>query len=142
MKVFGLQGSVYRFARVASRLTAQTSAIAAVRRDSLQRFDRARRDGLTAVQAAGAVGVPRSTLYRWRARIEPRSRRPHRFRSKSWPSDLVRAVERLRLDFPMWGRAKIRRGPQSLRPDRRSHHRPPGPTGRRPARAGAPPGTI
>jgi putative transposase len=107
MKVFGLQGSVYRFARVASRLTAQTSAIAAVRRDALQRFDRARRDGLTAVQAARAVGVPRSTLYRWRARIEPRSRRPHRFRSKSWPSDLVRAVERLRLDFPMWGRAKI-----------------------------------
>ena len=107
MKVFGLQGSVYRFARVASRLTAQTSAIAAVRRDALQRFDRARRDGLTAVQATRAVGVPRSTLYRWRARIEPRSRRPHRFRSKSWPSDLVRAVERLRLDFPMWGRAKI-----------------------------------
>src|SRR5215218_10140489 len=79
MKVFGLQGSVYRFARVASRLTADTSAIAAVRRDALQRFDRARRDGLTAVQPARAVGVPRSTLYRWRARIEPRSRRPDRF---------------------------------------------------------------
>jgi transposase InsO family protein len=107
MKVFGLQGSVYRFARVASRLTAESSAIAAVGRDALQRFDRARRDGLTAVQAARAVGVPRSTLYRWRAQIEPRSRRPHRFRPKSWPSDLVRAVERLRLDFPMWGRAKI-----------------------------------
>jgi hypothetical protein len=33
MKVFGLQGSVYRLAQVASRLTAETSAIAAVRRD-------------------------------------------------------------------------------------------------------------
>ena len=57
MKVFGLRGSVYRFTQVASRLTAETSAIAAVRRDALQRFDRARRDGLTAVQAARAVGV-------------------------------------------------------------------------------------
>jgi len=107
MKVFGLQGSVYRFARVASRLRAETSDIAAVRRDALRRFDQARRDGLTVRQAARAVGVPRSTLYRWRAQLEPKSRRPHRVRCKSWPSDLVRAVERLRLDFPMWGRAKI-----------------------------------
>ena len=77
MKVFGLQGSVYRFARVASRLTAQTSAIAAVRRDALQRFDRARRDGLTAVQAARRSPLNPLPL----ARADRlRSRRPHRFR--------------------------------------------------------------
>lgn len=107
MKVFGLQGPVYRLARVASRLPAETSPIAAGRRDALQRFDRARRDGLTAVQAAAAVGIPRATLYRWSAALEPRSRRPHRVRQKDWPCELIRAVERLRLDFPMWGRAKI-----------------------------------
>ena len=42
MKVFGLQGPMYRIAR------------------ALQRFERARRDGLTAEQAARAVGVSRS----------------------------------------------------------------------------------
>lgn len=107
MKVFGLQGSVYRLARVASRLTAKTSDIAAGRRDALARFDRARRDGLTAEQAARAVGVARSNLSRWRTALEPKSRRPHKLRQKTWTRELVGAVERLRQDFPMWGRAKI-----------------------------------
>jgi putative transposase len=107
MKVFGLQSPVYRMARLASRLAAKTSDIAAARRDALARFDRGRRDGLTAQQAAAVVGISRSTLHRWRRRLEPRSRRPHRMRHKTWSSQLVQAVERLRLDYPMWGRAKI-----------------------------------
>jgi putative transposase len=107
MKVFGLQGSVYRAARAASRLTAKTSAIAAVRRDALQRFEHARRDGLTAEKAATAVGAGRASLHRWTKRLEPKSRRPHRVKPKRWSPALVQAVERLRLDFPMWGRAKI-----------------------------------
>ena len=72
------------------------------------RFERARRDGLTAEQAAQAVGVPRSNLRRWAKESEPKSRRPHQVKQRSWPSAPIRAVERLRLDFPMWGRAKAR----------------------------------
>ena len=107
MKVFGLQAPVYRAARVASRLAAKTSHIAAGRRDALQRAAGARRAGLTAGQAAAAVGTSRSSLHRWGQRLEPKSRRPHHVRQKTWTSELVRAVERLRQDFPMWGRAKI-----------------------------------
>lgn len=107
MKVFGLQRSVYRLARVASRLSAKTSDIAAGRRDALQRFERARRDGLSAEQAAKAVGAGRASLHRWTQRLEPKSRRPHKVKTKTWTPKLVRAVERLRQDFPMWGRAKI-----------------------------------
>jgi putative transposase len=77
MKVFGLQAPVYRFVRLASRLTAKTSDIAAVRRDALLRFERARRDGLSAEKAARAVGVSRASLHRWSKRLEPNSRRPH-----------------------------------------------------------------
>lgn len=107
MQVFGLQGAVYRGASWASRLGAKTSAIAAARRDALRRFERARRDGLNADQAATAVGASRASLNRWGHRLEPKSRRPHRTRPKSWTSALVREVEALRGDFPMWGKAKI-----------------------------------
>jgi putative transposase len=63
------------------------------------------RDGLDAGQAAAAV--PRSTLYRWAKAPEPRSRRPHRVRANGWSPALRIATERLRLDFPMWGKDKL-----------------------------------
>jgi hypothetical protein len=75
--------------------------------DALRRYERARRDGLSAAQAAKAVGVSRATLHRWSKRLEPKSRRPHRVRLKTWTSTLVREVEALRGDFPMWGKAKL-----------------------------------
>jgi putative transposase len=56
---------------------------------------------------AKAVAVPRSTLYRWEKQAEPRSKRPRRVRVKTWTPALVQAVEELRLDHPMWGRAKL-----------------------------------
>jgi hypothetical protein len=65
------------------------------------------RHGLTAAQAAQAVGVPRASFYRWEKRPEPRSKRPRRLRARTWSPALVKAVERLRLDHPMWGRAKL-----------------------------------
>jgi len=107
MQVFGLQAGVYRGASWASRLTAKTSEIAGVRRDALRRFDQARRDGLSAVQAARAVGVSRASLNRWSHRLEPKSRRPLRTRPKNWAHPLIRAVQALREDFPMWGKAKL-----------------------------------
>ena len=109
MQVFGLPGHIIRNARTASRLlAAKTPNIeAARRRDALARWRAAIDNGLTAAQAAEAVGVPRATLYRWRSNGEPGSRKPHRVKSNTWTSGLVAAVERLRLDFPMWGRDKI-----------------------------------
>ena len=44
--------------------------------DALARWRKAMAQGLTSEQAAKAVGVPRATLYRWRERAEPISRRP------------------------------------------------------------------
>jgi putative transposase len=108
MQVFGLPRQISRGAALATRLAAQTPHIAADSRVvAVKRWRRAMGDGLTAAQAARAVGVPRATLYRWEQRAEPRSRRPHRVRQRQWPSALIRAVERLRGDYPMWGRAKI-----------------------------------
>src|SRR5215208_2422542 len=58
MKVFSLQAPIYRGAWLSSRLTAQTSQLAAVRRDALERWRRARSRGLSAEEAARAVGAP------------------------------------------------------------------------------------
>jgi transposase InsO family protein len=109
MQVFGLPGHVTRNGRRASRLLdAQTPTIEAERRrDAVFRWRRAMKDGLSAVQAARAVGAPRSTLYRWEKAPEPKSRRPHRVRRNSWTPQLRAEVERLRLDFPMWGKDKL-----------------------------------
>jgi len=107
MQVFGLQGAVYRGARLASRLAAQPPHSEAARRDALRRWLGARKAGLTAAAAADAVGVPLSTLYRWQHQPTPRSRAPHRRRQPAWSSELIRAIERLRGDFPMWGKAKL-----------------------------------
>ena len=107
MKVFGLQAPVYRGAALSSRLTAKTSDIAAVRRDALERWRQARSCGLSAEEAARAVGVSRASLYRWEKRLEPRSRKPHRQRRPTWTSALVRKIEALRDDHPMWGKRKL-----------------------------------
>jgi putative transposase len=109
MKVFGLPGQIIRNARAASRLIdAKTPDIAAViRRDAVKRWRLAMAKGLTAKEAAQAVGVPRSSLYRWQKRPQLRSKRPHRTRPKNWTPELVMAIEHLRGDHPMWGKAKI-----------------------------------
>ena len=109
MQVFGLPRQVIRDGRAASRLLdAKTPDIeAARRRDAVVRWRRAMGDGLSAERAAQAVGVARSSLYRWEKDAAPKSRRPRRARAKTWTPQLRRAVERLRQDFPMWGRAKL-----------------------------------
>jgi len=109
MQVRGLPRQIIRNAAGAARLlAAKTPNIEAERRrDAVARWRLAMANGLTAGQAARAVGEPRSTLYRWRNDAEPKSRRPHRVRPKTWSPALRQAVERLRQDFPMWGRAKL-----------------------------------
>jgi hypothetical protein len=109
MQVFGLPGQIIRNGRAASRLlAAKTPDIeAARRRDAVARWRRAMADGLTAAQAARAVGAPRSNLYRWETAPEPKSRRPKRLRQPQWPPALAEAVQTLRLDNPMWGKRKI-----------------------------------
>lgn len=109
MQVFCLPGHIIRNGKAASRLLgAKTIDIeAARRRDAVARWRAAMAQGLSGQDAADAVGVSRPSLYRWEKQPQPRQRLPKRTRAKSWSSVLVAAVERLRLDYPMWGRAKI-----------------------------------
>jgi transposase InsO family protein len=108
MQVFGLQRAVYRGARWSSRCeAAQGDEQTALRADAVKRWREARAAGLTADAAARAVGVSRASLYRWDRHPKLKSRRPKRMRAPTWTPALMEAAEALRLDYPMWGKAKL-----------------------------------
>ena len=61
-------------------------------------------------------GISRPTFYRWRDRyrlrglrgLEDCSHRPHAVRRPTWSLHEIQAVLRLRLQYPRWGKAKLR----------------------------------
>lgn len=60
-------------------------------------------------------GISRQTFYRWQKRFDSqnlrslgdRSSRPKRTRKRSWTTEEVLAVRKLREKFPFWGKAKL-----------------------------------
>ncbi len=91
------------------------SQIATFRKDILKRFDILRSKGLSIDDIVEILSVSKSTLYRWKARykkgfecLKPRSRRPISTRKSLWPRDLVLLISRLRKQYPLWGKAKIK----------------------------------
>ena len=107
MQIRGLHRSIYRGARLASRLATKERSDVVERRDAVARWRQARRDGLTTEQAAKAVGTPLSTLYRWAKGAPLKSRRPKTTRKTTWTTQLVQVVEEWRLEEPTWGKARI-----------------------------------
>ena len=83
------------------------SEVAAERRELVRRWHEVRKQGLTADEAAKAVGSSRSTLYRWEQRAEPKSKRPHNVRQREWEPSLECAVRERRMAHPAWGKKKI-----------------------------------
>jgi len=112
MRVFGLQRGFYQLSRMDIQ---ELSPVAKERLRLLKLWDALRQKGTNSFEAPRALGVPRSTLYRWRKKLreeglrglEPRSRRPKRVREKRWSPELIRAIKELRGMFPSWGKEKI-----------------------------------
>lgn len=108
MRVFGLE---WQFDAVAKHLPLDLSPKA---RDRLRALHLWKHTGDWAL-VAHTFQISRATLYRWRQAFDPtdpgslreRSRRPHRLRPPQWPASVVRAVRRLREQYPRWGRAKL-----------------------------------
>ena len=115
MRVCGLPRAIYHASRLASRTKLQPSEQAELRADVLRRFDLAVSGGNSVRKAAELVGVPLSTICRWRrllrerGTLEPRSRRPRNVRKptvRSHPT-VRNAVLSLRRAQPSWGKRKI-----------------------------------
>lgn len=82
--------------------------------DAVCRFEQAISKGLSSVDAAKVVGVPRSTLYKWQKKksikldtLRSQSRRPKRMRKGKDMSALRIRIQELRKEFPRWGKRKI-----------------------------------
>lgn len=81
----------------------------------LRAWEALRAQGLSSDQASAVLEIPRSTLFRWRRRmerdgpqgLEARSRRPRRRRRPTWSPELAQSVLRLREERPRWGKDKL-----------------------------------
>lgn len=81
----------------------------------LKWFDYYERVGWNARLACRHFGISPQTFYRWKRRYNPhnlnslesRSCRPKRVRQPSYSVELVMAVQRLREEFPRWGKNKL-----------------------------------
>lgn len=112
MRVFGLPGSLYQ---VSSLPPAHLSDKAKEHWRYLSAWQGLRRRGLSSAVSSEALGLPRSTLYRWQRSLkehgpqglEARSRRPKRRRQPTWSPELADAVLELRERYPRWGKDKL-----------------------------------
>ena len=112
MRVVGLPRPFYQLSKEALR---QLTPEAKERMRWVSGWNRLRQQGLSAAEAAEALGLARSTLYRWdkalreegSAGLSSKSRRPKRVRRPTWSVELARAVLKLREEYPRWGKDKL-----------------------------------
>ncbi len=90
------------------------SDLASERLRWLKTWQRLRQEGYTADRAAELLKLPRSTIYRWKKRLEAegvrgledRSRRPKNCRRPQWSPELAQAVQDLREEYG-WDKVKL-----------------------------------
>ena len=112
MRVVGLPKSFYQLSKTTPQ---ELTPEAQERMRWVSCWQTLRQQGLTSSAATQALGLPRSTLYRWHkslreegpAGLGTKSRRPLRVRGPTWSADLSQAVHKLREGYPRWGKDKL-----------------------------------
>ncbi len=109
MRVFGISGAQLRVAGLDLR------DLSAEARRRLKWFDWHRTHGENVSLTCRHFAISRETFYRWWRRYDPhdlssledRSSRPKHCRQRTWSTEEVVAVRRLRERFPFWGKMKL-----------------------------------
>jgi len=86
------------------------------KKNKLDSYYALRAEGCCAKTALTALGIPKSTYYRWKNRyakygirgLESQDKTPYNPRLPTWSSDLERLVAATRKKYPLWGKAKIK----------------------------------
>ena len=116
MKVRSLPRGLYRLAGRHHRQKIYDDPEVQRRFEALERFRELNQEhGVPVRKGAVLLGIPLSTLYRWRQRyqagglqgLRPRSRRPRRCPRKRWAPELTRRLIQLRKAHPGWGKQKL-----------------------------------
>lgn len=89
--------------------------LSAEARKRLKWFDWHKAHGENVSLTCRHFAIARQTFYRWLERYDPfdlrsledRPSRPHRLRPKSWTIEEVLAVQRIREQYPRWGKLKL-----------------------------------
>ena len=81
-----------------------------VRKDKVETWERIRKSGSTAEEAAEQTGIPVRTLYEWKRKPIPGSTRPHHVRTRENQKQYEEQkteVYKLRMKFRSWGGKKL-----------------------------------
>lgn len=112
MRVVGLPRVFYQIAR---HMPPELSAEAQERLRWLSAWETMRQEGIAGGKAGEALGLSRSSVYRWRKRLkrdglkglETSSRRPWHRRGPTWSPELALAVLKAREEHCPWGKDKL-----------------------------------
>lgn len=99
----------------ASRLAKLQGKLSKRARERLKWFDYYNSHGQNARLTCRYFGISPQTFYRWKRRYDPkhlesledRSCRPKKLRQPTYSVELVRAVQKLREEYPRWGKDKL-----------------------------------
>jgi len=99
----------------AARLAKLQVELSKKARQRLKWFDYYTSHGHNARLTCRYFGISPQTFYRWKGRVDPRhlqsledrSCRPKRVRQPAYSSELIIAVQKLREEYPRWGKDKL-----------------------------------
>ena len=111
-----LIGQTYTLYRLRRKPPIQLTFIAQQRLLFLRLWKALMVAGISSMKASQLMGIPRSTLYRWKKRLaekgprglEDGSRRPKHLRCPHWGYKLVDTICELRQLYPCWGKNKLK----------------------------------
>ncbi len=118
-QIYNISNVGYKLNRISTApygaVAKKASEIAQYRHKILKQARFLQAKGLNTHDIAKALGISRATLYRWKDRnkhgfecLKPRSTRPKYFRKPAWSSELSIAVAKMRKQYPLYGKGKIR----------------------------------
>ena len=112
MQNFVLHKKLYQLNRIDE---SEYSKEAFKRYENLRLYSKLRSEGCSKGTALEAIGMSRSTYYRWLKRynelgldgLEEKSKKPHNVRTAQWTKETEKLVLKVRRKYRLWGKYKL-----------------------------------
>src|SRR5580704_5935852 len=85
------------------------------RKELLEKYELLKSESCVEEIIFDVLGISRAAFFRWKRRyklyglaeLEDESKRPNNLRQKSWTKEIENRIYHLRIQYPVWGKAKI-----------------------------------